>query len=158
MSMLMSDVTRSPGSYLSCELSTRESRDQLQSDHCKAQFILLRWTYAVAYAETHRPTPLPAQRPNVKWWFNVMIWYLLPAVMAIMLLQRAASSSALAIVLWVIQATCPWTLHASGPHVYCTLTWTTTQNYRPCPKWHPKPSQSSSESTLSWRNAALTVR
>ncbi len=92
---------------LTCELSTRESRDQLQSDHSKAQFILLRRTYA----ETHRPTPEPAQRPNVKWWFNVMIWYLLAAVMAIILLQRTASSSALAIVLWVIQATCPWTLH-----------------------------------------------
>ncbi len=27
---------------------------------------------------------------------------------------------------------------------------------RPCPKWHPKPLWSSSESALSWRNAALT--
>ncbi len=27
----------------------------------------------------------------------------------------------------------------------------------PCPKWHPKPSRSSSESALSWCNAALTV-
>ncbi|ROI36445.1 hypothetical protein DPX16_11386 [Anabarilius grahami] len=28
---------------------------------------------------------------------------------------------------------------------------------RPCPKWHPKPSRSSSESALSRRNAALTA-
>ncbi len=30
-------------------------------------------------------------------------------------------------------------------------------NTRPCPKWHPKPLRSSSESALSWCNAALTV-
>ncbi len=28
---------------------------------------------------------------------------------------------------------------------------------RPCPKWHPKPLRSSSESALSWCNAALAV-
>ncbi len=43
-----------------------------------------------------------------------MIWYLFAAVTAIMLIQQAASFSALAMVLRVTQATCPWTLHASG--------------------------------------------
>ncbi len=59
-----------------------------------------------------------------------MIWYLFAAVVAIMLLQQAASSSAFAVVLRVTPVTCPWTLQTSGPHVYCTLTRTTTQKYK----------------------------
>ncbi len=59
-----------------------------------------------------------------------MILYLFAAVVAIMLLQQAASSSAFAVVLRVTPVTCPWTLQTSGPHVYCTLTRTTTQKYK----------------------------
>ncbi len=36
-------------------------------------------------------------------------------------------------VLWVTQATCPWTLQTSGPHVYCTSKRKMTQKY----KWKP---------------------
>ncbi len=38
-----------------------------------------------------------------------------------------------------------------------SLTNFQSRSLGPCPKWHPKPSRSSSESALSWRNAALTV-
>ncbi len=44
---------------------------------------------------------------------DLMIWYLFAAVTAIMLLQQATSSSALAVVLRVIPVTCPSTLHTT---------------------------------------------
>ncbi len=46
-----------------------------------------------------------------------------------MLIRRAASS-AFAVVLRVTQATCPWTLQASGLLVYCTSTRKTMQKYK----------------------------
>ncbi len=46
--------------------------------------------------------------------------------LGLMLVRPAASSSAFAVVLRVTPATCPWTLHTSGPHVYCTSTRKTT--------------------------------
>ncbi len=62
---------------------------------------------------------------------SVLGYYLPPSWL--MILWQAASSSAFAVVLRVTQATCPWTLQTSGPHVFCMLTWTTTQKY----KWKP---------------------
>ncbi len=59
-----------------------------------------------------------------------MIWYLFAAVTAIMLLQRAAYSSALAMVLRVTQATCPWTLHASGHMCIARRRRTINENWR----------------------------
>ncbi len=53
----------------------------------------------------------------------------LTSVYTYLLLQRA-TSSAFAVVLRVTPATCPWTLQTSGPHVYCTSAWKTTQKYK----------------------------
>ncbi len=58
-----------------------------------------------------------------------MIGYLFAAVMAIILLQRAAASSAFAVELQVTKAIFPWTLQTSGLHVYCTSARTKTQKY-----------------------------